>query len=45
MITGEMVEACLEIVERIVQFGGGKLPRDHAAIVSLLLEKFASPEL
>jgi hypothetical protein len=43
-IMGEMVEECLEIVERIAKFGGGKLPRDRAALVGFIVSKFAVPE-
>jgi hypothetical protein len=44
MMNVECLQDCLQIVERVVEFGGGKMPADRAALVALLTNKFARPE-
>jgi hypothetical protein len=38
------LEDCLEIIGRISEWCGGKLPADRVGLVALLLKKFARPE-
>jgi hypothetical protein len=40
----ECLQDCLQIVERIVQFGDGKMPPDRRALIALLMNKFAVAE-
>jgi hypothetical protein len=37
-------ETCFAIIQRVIEYGGGKLPRDHAALIAVLLDKFAVTE-
>ena len=40
----ECLEDCLQIIERVVEFGDGKLPADKTRLVALVLSNFAVPE-
>ena len=43
-ISASIIECAIQIIERILEWTGGKMPSDRAALVGLILTTFAVPE-